>query len=262
MWPHYYPKLEQAQRRTLMTTSEPVNYLGDPRSGGVSGLRYDSPQLTFAWGDRLHEYQEPIANVRRYAHAELGEFAASAFEHALQAQRNTRWELEIVLCSSSDDSSLRRMVGYAVPDQCLVDELVRAYASDASKRTTAMTDASEDGADDADTLFTLNQVDHGGDTLRMEDEIRVQLDDDLTGGRCEGPVHRYRVTKVRVVPEPEEGLDRWEVRHCLPHGLGGPVIHEDKLAAVGQRSRERVEERRQEGDPVEDRDNHAGPRHS
>ena len=33
-----------------MPISDVVNYLGDPRADGVSGLFYEAPGLTFAWG--------------------------------------------------------------------------------------------------------------------------------------------------------------------------------------------------------------------
>lgn len=121
--------------------SDAANYLGDPRAGGVSGLLYDADNVVFAWGDRLHEFQEPMRHAQRVAHTELGEVAARGdIARALQPQREPRWELEIVLCHSPDDSTLRRMVGYAVADERLVDEVVRAHAIDASKRATMIDD--------------------------------------------------------------------------------------------------------------------------
>jgi hypothetical protein len=124
-----------------LAITDAVNYLGDPPAGGISGLFFESPDLTFAWGDRLHEFQQPITDAKRYVHAELGKFDARGdAASALFRQRCARWELEIVLRDSPDDDALRRMVGYAVPDECLVDELVRAYASDASKRSSSITD--------------------------------------------------------------------------------------------------------------------------
>lgn len=124
-----------------MAISGVTNYLGTPRAGGVSGLFYEGPDLTFAWGDRLHEYQEPITEVRRMRHAELGEFAVRGDAvRALTPQRAAEWELEIVLSDPPGDEVLTRMFGYAVRDGRVVGELVRAYAVDASRRHTAITD--------------------------------------------------------------------------------------------------------------------------
>jgi hypothetical protein len=122
--------------------SDVVNYLGDPRVRGVSGLLYEASDVTFAWGDRLHEFQEPITDAKGYVHAELGKFDVRGdVVRALRRQRGTKWELEVVLRDSPAAEALRRMVGYAVPDERLVDELVRAYADDASKRSSAITDS-------------------------------------------------------------------------------------------------------------------------
>ena len=124
-----------------MAISDAVNSLGNPLAAGVSGLLYVAPNLMFAWGDRLHEYQEPITQELRHSHSALGEFATNAdVEGALRPQRHTRWEFEIVLCDLARDDALRRMVAYAVSDEHLVDELVRACKTDAGRRHTAITD--------------------------------------------------------------------------------------------------------------------------
>ena len=89
----------------------------------------------------MHEYQELISHAQRHAAAELGEFAASGdVARALRSERGTRGELESVLSKSPDDAALSRMVAFAVSGERLLDELVRAYANDASKRDTAIID--------------------------------------------------------------------------------------------------------------------------
>lgn len=121
--------------------SDAPNFLGDPFADGISSLLYEAPNLVFVWGDRLHEYQEPIMSVLRQPHSALGEFATNVdAERALRPQRHKNWELEIVLRDFARDDAMRRIVAYGVADERLVDELVRAYKTDADRRRSAITD--------------------------------------------------------------------------------------------------------------------------
>jgi hypothetical protein len=125
-----------------VTVADPLNRLGDLRAGGVSGLFLQTPDLRLAWGDRLHEFQEPVDTTQLYEHPKLGRVATSKdIAVPLNAGKHPRWELEIVFCGSPDDDTLKRIIGLVVADEPILDDLVLAYRSKVSKRPIAITDS-------------------------------------------------------------------------------------------------------------------------
>lgn len=125
-----------------MTEADVLNRLGDLHADGVSGLFLKTPDLRLAWGDRLHEFQEPLATTQRYTYAKLGQIATSMdIAACLNVPKHTRWELEIVLRDSPEDDTLKRIIGLVMADESVLDDLVLAYRSKFSKRPIAITDS-------------------------------------------------------------------------------------------------------------------------
>jgi hypothetical protein len=109
------------------------------------------------------------------------------------------------------------------------------------------------GAHDPGIRTRTQQVQHGRDACRVQDEVGVELNDEVTRARIESAVHRRRVPQILLVPQDERLRRVPERGHLVEHRLRRRVVDKDELCAFGERLAQGLVERGKIAAAIENR---------